>query len=40
MAKIYYRKITNKETNPATDKEWTIGMFQRGGERKFNLFVG
>lgn len=24
MAKIYYRKITNKETNPATDKEWTI----------------
>ena len=24
MTKIYYRKITNKETNPATDKEWTI----------------
>lgn len=24
MTRIYYRKITNKEINPFTDKEWTI----------------
>lgn len=24
MTRLYYRKITNKEINPVTDKEWTI----------------